>query len=526
MGRLPTSRQLVQPSWPMTGLRPVPALRRIPQRLRDRSFWLIQSAVIAITALHVVVERGGLWKPEFGIHHVPVALYVVPIAFSALIYGFEGALLTGLWCMVLIAPNIVLWHAYSLDWLGEEVYAAAIIGAGVVMAWPVEREHRQHLRAEATSARFELLNQGLATLSQPGDFKVALGAVLESLTRALQLEGACLFLREPRRGMTVLACQGNAGERLQELRDVLERRNGGEVLVDGRALVVPLVLESESSGALGVVYSSGRSLTDDDIALLKAAANQFAVTIENARLHQRETEALRSYARLVTTAQEEERKRIARELHDESAMSLVLLCRGLDELGQNGPLSELQAGSVEQLRSIAGGALSDIRRFSRDLRPAMLDKLGLVAALEWLTTEISERSGLGVSLDVTGSPRRLNADVEVAIFRIVQQALHNVERHARASHVVVEAFFGVAEIRVTVTDDGRGFRPPADPEVLVRRRKLGVLGMRERAELIKGALAIESAPGHGTRIVLQVPSEDGAGRLFEPGEHVELRDPA
>lgn len=131
-------------------------------------------------------------------------------------------------------------------------------------------------------------------------------------------------------------------------------------------------------------------------------------------------------------------------------------------------------------------------------------RLGLVPALEWLTADLGERVGLDARLAISGAPRRLPADMEVALFRIAQECLRNVERHARASRVLVEAAFEEGAFRLTVTDDGRGFDPNVD--LRARDGRLGLIGARERAQLIGGSLSIRSAPGAGTSMVVVVPA--------------------
>jgi signal transduction histidine kinase len=469
--------------------------------------------VAVITALHILIEVSGSWRPEIGIHHIPVALYLLPIAIAAFRYGFEGGLLTGVWCMALVAPNLALWHRGALDWLGEITYASVVLGTGVAMAWPVERERKQRQRAEATSGRLALLNEALAALSQPVDLGSSLDTVLARLMTTLRLESACIVMWEDsEEEPTVLACRTTAAEDLDMLRQLarvegLSASDDGNLTVRGRAIAVPLIVEGRSSGALRVLVPEARPPTAEDIGLLKAITSQLGVAIDNARLHEREKRQLRSYAQLVTRAQEDERKRIARELHDDAAMSLVVLCRGLDSLGDSDEgFSSEHRLALGELRSVATATLADIRRFSRDLRPAVLDNLGLVAALEWLRSDLIERTGLKVDLQVEGNRRRLNSETEVAVFRIVQQALRNVERHAGASELVVEVTFKSDQLALSITDNGCGFVLPATSDELIRRGKLGLLGMRERAQLVGGTLSIQSQPGEGTHIAVEVPA--------------------
>jgi signal transduction histidine kinase len=205
----------------------------------------------------------------------------------------------------------------------------------------------------------------------------------------------------------------------------------------------------------------------------------------------------------VTQAQEEERLRIARELHDETAQELVHLARKLEQLRNAADPSLAQA--IEGLVSMTRSTLQAVRRYSRDLRPSVLDDLGLLAAIEMVIEDTSQRLPGGARLEVTGKPRRLDGPAELALFRLTQEALRNIEKHANATSATVELDFSGQEIKLSVTDDGRGFSPAKNISQLVRAGKLGLLGMKERAELVGGSFELRSDPGRGTQVVARVP---------------------
>jgi signal transduction histidine kinase len=207
---------------------------------------------------------------------------------------------------------------------------------------------------------------------------------------------------------------------------------------------------------------------------------------------------------LVTRAQEDERKRIAREMHDEAAQNVVVIQRELAALLGTSARHPF-AGELDKLRELAGQTLASMRRFSRDLRPPTLDELGLASALDQLVAEVKERSGPAAELRISGSSRRLPIETELAVFRIGQAAVHNVEHHADATEVVVELVFEPARVGLTISDDGRGFVLPKNLDELPQDGKLGLIGMHERAQLVGGTLQIRSRLGGGTRIDLEVP---------------------
>jgi two-component system sensor histidine kinase DegS len=229
-------------------------------------------------------------------------------------------------------------------------------------------------------------------------------------------------------------------------------------------------------------------------------------TLENITERKKAEENLRYYLQEITKAQEEERKRIARELHDSSAQNLIALLHQLDNLlTDKTKLSVRDAkalwGFYEQIRD----TLQEVRRFSRDLRPSILDDLGLLPALEWVTQDLKNTYLIEVDLKVLGNERRLFPETELLLFRIVQEALRNVAKHAEATRAEVEVKFAEDKVTVTISDDGKGFEPPESLEALPPTGKLGLAGMQERVQLLGGRLKLESKPGKGTKIFVEAP---------------------
>ncbi len=223
-------------------------------------------------------------------------------------------------------------------------------------------------------------------------------------------------------------------------------------------------------------------------------------------MEKRMQENLRFYLQQVTRAQEEERKRITRELHDETAQDLVALSRRLDSfISTADHLSALDITRLEELRQQTDSILDGVRRFSQDLRPSILDDLGLLPALEWLTSDITNHFGTAIGIGVLGSLRRLPPETELVLFRIAQEALRNVWKHSEASRGWVTVEFEDGKIILTVTDNGKGFELPERVGDLASTGKLGLAGMQERAQLIEGTLTLHSEPGKGTTVIIEVP---------------------
>lgn len=212
------------------------------------------------------------------------------------------------------------------------------------------------------------------------------------------------------------------------------------------------------------------------------------------------------YITQITRAQEDERLRISRELHDDTAQVLASLSRGLDSLvSEEKKLPKPTIERLEKLHKRADSALEGVRRFSQDLRPSILNDLGLVPALEWLITDLEKRCGVATKVSITGNQHRLPPEKELAVFRIAQEALSNVRRHSQALAVEMTIDFGDDALTVIISDDGQGFNMPQRTSDLVLSGKLGMMGMRERARLIGGTLIVQSEVGAGTTVTLRAP---------------------
>lgn len=255
---------------------------------------------------------------------------------------------------------------------------------------------------------------------------------------------------------------------------------------------------------------------------------------------------LKTYAALITRAQEDERRRLARELHDDTAQALVALARGLDALGHqhiNPVNSPEDVRFIDQLVDLTQRTLESVRRACQDLRPSVLDDLGLSAALESLAGAMEAR-GLKCEYVGRGIERAYPPEVSVAVYRIAQEALSNALRHGAATRAQIELAYRSSGLALTVSDDGRGFdasgtldqgrtgaaRAAARVARAARSGErggsgLGLMGMRERALLIGATLAIQSAPGAGTRVTLTVPPEPALGSLPDVGEAGQRSEP-
>ncbi len=212
---------------------------------------------------------------------------------------------------------------------------------------------------------------------------------------------------------------------------------------------------------------------------------------------------LRSYIGAITAGQEEERKRLARELHDETLQSLIALNQRtqLVQLEANDPSVVI---ALEEIQGLISESIANLRRFVKALRPMYLEDLGLVTALDMLARETEAIAGMQATFQSTGPQRRFPPAVELALYRMAQETLSNVVRHANAQHVHLIAQFTPSNFILTIEDDGRGFVVPDNPAEFARRGHFGLLGLQERAELINAELTVVSPPGEGTQVTIKV----------------------
>ena len=284
-------------------------------------------------------------------------------------------------------------------------------------------------------------------------------------------------------------------ERIDSLIDDPEVDQTAPRLIDASAaLYVPLTVRGRAVGVIAVYDKNGADhrFSDADMRVASAFANRVAVAVELSERVGREA------VRALIEGQETERRRMARELHDETGQALTSILLGLKELEQR-----VGAEPIAQIRELVSGALDDVRRLSAELRPLVLDDFGLEPALDRLATTVADHSGIDVQVNATAL-RELPPDYATALYRIVQESLTNVVKHADARTVSVVVTATSNAVRAVVEDDGRGF----DQE-RVRDGALGLVGMRERVSLLGGRFEIESRAGAGTSLIVELPLHPG-----------------
>jgi signal transduction histidine kinase len=273
------------------------------------------------------------------------------------------------------------------------------------------------------------------------------------------------------------------------------------------------VASGQPFGAVVIWRNEPGRLTPELEETVSLVADSLAVALHNARLFetvQTNRAQLQALSRRLVEVQENERRAIARELHDEAGQALTAIKLGLRVLERDNPSANL-SGQVQELQKIVDDVMDELHSLAVDLRPVSLDRAGLVPAVEQYLTTFRRQCSLPVDFIAVGlEDHRLNSEVEIALYRILQEALTNVARHARASRisVILERRLSVPQgegpwVLAVIEDNGVGF----DVEQALKRGRLGLLGMRERTEMLGGTLTIESAPGAGTTVVVAIPCE-------------------
>jgi signal transduction histidine kinase len=379
---------------------------------------------------------------------------------------------------------------------------------------------RLYESATRWSRQLESLNEVAGALVSETKLAPLLHLIAQRLRELVAARLVTISLPAPDGGMAVAAADGEGAEiamrdtvipARSKNRAVLDRRRServDSVLEDPEVdqetarrysmrtgIWVPLVADNR---AIGVIACHNKlapdpRFDDADLRLAEAFAQRAAMAVERSERVQRDA------LRRVVDAQELERRRLARELHDETGQALTSILLGLKSVEDAGAENERQHAAAE-LRELVVATLQDVRRLAVELRPKALDDFGLLAAIERLAETFAEHMGVEVDVESRLGDARLPTEIETALYRIVQEALTNVIKHARASHASILLVRKPRSAAAVIEDDGVGFDPGA-----TREEGIGIVGMRERVMLLDGRLEVESSAGSGTTIVAEVP---------------------
>ncbi len=369
----------------------------------------------------------------------------------------------------------------ALPAVSRERPAAAVVGGEAVAVAPLE------VLPLAVVVRQE--EAELLAPVQAAERRILIAAPIVAALAFFFAWGAARSLKQP------IAVLTRAAERIAggDLSRTIPPLGEDEVGRLGRSL-------ERMRTALGEAFDRERKAQDElEGRVADRTRDLTALTRELRDRDERRAELLRKFIK----AQEEERKRIARELHDETCQTVSTLSVAADAALARPPVPD--RARLLEMKALADRALAEVHRVIYDLRPSVLDDLGLAAAVRWYAERSLPPVGISFRCEIEGLDERLPVEIETAVFRVVQEALTNVVRHARAETVLIQMAREGAQLAIEVEDDGRGFDPASVATPESSGRGLGLLGIRERVELLGGHVTIDSAPGKGTRLAVTVP---------------------
>lgn len=489
------------------GKKDKPFLGRLGELLRRPGFWTIILLFVIFTIPHYSEAYGypaglGTLMSAIGLtrHAMERILFLVPIVWSGFLFGTKGTIISSLAALACMLPRAILISEYQADALFETA-AVTIVGGFVsgLSAFSLRLLNRERdYVSELEEAHQELTRseQRYRSLFENAHDAILLqdlnGNILAANEASARLTGYDL---DSLVGMNVI--QFLPEQALKIARETRKKLMNGEMIdsVYDQQMVRKDGIELFLRLSVNLISDNGKPVA-------------FQLIARNVTDEKRMQENMQFYLQEATEAQEEERKRISRELHDETIQELVVLSQKLDMLSvESKSMSEEDRQRLDKLQQDTGSIMKGVRRLSQDLRPAALDRLGLIPALEWLLADTEEYSRLKTGISVTGERRRLPERTELVLFRIAQEAIRNTWRHAKASRVDLKIVFTNVKVSISVSDDGEGFIPPKSMGDLAKEGKLGLAGMHERARLIGGKMGVRSEPGKGTEIVIEIENQ-------------------
>lgn len=425
--------------------------------------------MILIAALHFEVDVRYSNIATFP-DGIPVALLIIPVGYAALRYGLSGSAATGIWASMLWLPDLLL--SNDRGHTGSDLVSLLLVDAvGFFVGQRVEAERMARARVERAAVELASAEERYRQLFNANSSPILLfdefGQILDANFASQMAFGSDVLGSFDREALGI---------------DILSEDHSGRVISiqDGHDYRVDLVRLTTGSGERAI-----------------------QVVLEDITRERTEGRRIRHYAEMVVKAEEEQRLRLSRELHDEPLQVLMHLARRLATLGEDEATPRSLEDSLMELRQHVLDAAAGLRAIATGLRPPALDQLGLVPALKSLCADLEDQTGMMVSLDVTGTSLRLPSEVELGAFRIVQESTSNITRHAEASNVLVGVHFEDDSLTLEIRDDGLGFESEKVEEHAGEH--LGVVGMRERARLLGGRFEIKSDYGRGTVVKTSIP---------------------
>jgi signal transduction histidine kinase len=534
---------------------------------------LEQDNILAFAPLSIVPWGLALYQPEAEVFASTYTLAYRLIALGSVVFI---ALVGAIWFMTreIIDPLQELTNSCQAIAAGDLTHPVPIIGVAETVslgnsfeemrkslaihqeAMEIERRHLEERVAERTSElvqnrdyllhvnhNLNTLNSMASILAHSLDLDITLRSALNQVVEITSADAAGIYILDDHgQGFRLAAHYGIPADILLSIqrvdlpkiivwKDEEAARAGLPSWCDTCSQVVaerldlptfvciPLYARGATPGSLFVSSCMPDAFSSEDRNLLQAMGWQILMAVHNAKLFknvQRKEKERAEMLRHAINAQEEERKRIARELHDETSQTLASLLLGLDTLETAQAFNYKEAVEIqESLKGVTRQMLANIKRITSDLRPSLLDDLGLIPAVSWYGEQRMKKLGIRLQLETRGfQNRRLPSEIEITLFRITQEALTNVTRHANATEVNVILEHRETEVFLCISDNGRGFDAQLDRPVDYSSPRLGLHGIRERLDLLGGEFNLFTQTGKGTTITALLPLAEGEVYYF------------
>lgn len=424
--------------------------------------------------------------------------FLIPITYAGMYFGLRSGIFSLLLSLAVIMPRIFFTHEFGIE-AGLETGGVILLGLLLNLWFEVMR--RESRRYRTVVSQLEESERRLRDSRQKYQylFENASDAIWVQDVNGLFMDGNRAFEK-----LTGFSCEEVRGIHLRQFlspESLGLAREIREKLIAGEDFEQP--------------YEQQFYIKDGSVKTAKMSTNPVIVggritgfehVARDVTREKRQEANVRSYIHQITMAQEEERKRVARDLHDDVSPEILVLINKLDAFTDERRSNS--ASRQERLKTIRGQAvraLESLRRTAQGLRPRIIDDLGLVAAVEWIAEELEKEQAITITVETSGLDREPSPEIQIVLFRIAQEALNNIRKHARAVNVAITLAGSEDGITMTVSDDGTGFTVPDRVEDKVREGRLGLMGMDERAGLIGGSLKIISSPDTGTKLTVRLP---------------------
>ncbi len=479
-------------------------LKRASFSVLSPHFWVILAMFILGIVFHYPQQLLGTDSPSLlsfmGLTHFAVerTLFLVPVTYAGMFFGLRAGLTALVISLIIILPRVFFMSEYRAEAL---LQSGAVVILGVLVNLWFEVKRKENALYRQLVARLEESERGMTVSEQKYRylFENASDAIWVQDVNGYLVDGNRAFERLT--GLKVAEAKGTHLGKYMSEESLAVAREVRNKLVNGEEFEQPY--EQQFQIRPGVIRTVKMST---NAVMSGGRITGFEHVARDVTQEKQRQDDMRAYIKQITMAQEEERKRIARDLHDDVSPNILILIQKLDNLasGKRHKLAALLE-NVAALRGQAVTALESLRATAQGLRPRILDDLGLVAALEWIAEETEKGQGIRTQVEVAGLDRRLSPETQIVLFRIAQEALNNIRKHAQASRATIAIEGKGNDITMTIADNGRGFVVNERLGEGVSAGRLGIMGMYERARLLNGNMRIKSEPGKGTELTVTLP---------------------